>query len=183
VPNTRGKLAAAPRDLEATKRRALEILNWMREGYVNVEWKVELARLDQQRAELEATIAAVAAQPPTPSFHPSMARVFAHKVRALADGLEHEELEQRESARSALRGFIDRIVIPPGDGLLQVVGNLGEMLTTAADGRSNSAAVGNGGCGGSPQIVPEALLGGGMNAETRRFLEGFHHVRRSPLIR
>lgn len=38
-------------------------------------------------------------------------------------------IEQRESARTTLRGFIDRIVIPPGDALLQVVGNLGEMLT------------------------------------------------------
>lgn len=55
--------------------------------------------------------------------------------------------EQRESARQAIRGLIDRIVIPPGDGLLQVVGNLGEMLT-AAGGRAASAAVGYVGCGG-----------------------------------
>ena len=27
-------------------------------------------------------------------------------------------MEQREAARQTLRGFIDRIVIPPGDGLL-----------------------------------------------------------------
>ena len=55
----------------------------------------------------------------------------------------------RETARQALRGFIDRIVIPPDDALLQVVGNLGSMLT-AANGRNGSAlvAVGNGGCGG-----------------------------------
>jgi hypothetical protein len=35
-------------------------------------------------------------------------------------------------ARSALRGFIDQIVIPPGDALLEVRGDLGRMLTAAA---------------------------------------------------
>ena len=143
----RMKVAAAPRDLEGTKRRALEILNWMREGFVNVEWKAELARLDQQQAELEATIATAATRPQPPALHPSMARDFEQKIRALAAALEHEDLEQREAARSALRGFIDRIVIPPGDAQLQVVGNLGEMLTAASDG-TVVAAVGNGGCGG-----------------------------------
>jgi hypothetical protein len=50
-------------------------------------------------------------------------------------------LELRESARTTLRGFIDHIVIPPGDALLQVVGNLGEMLT-AALAPHEAAAVG-----------------------------------------
>jgi len=78
-----------------------------------------------------------------------MARVFEQKIEQLAAALEHEDAEFRETARQALRGFIDRIVIPPGDELLQVVGDLGSMLT-AASGRDGSAlaAVGNGGCGG-----------------------------------
>jgi hypothetical protein len=70
--------------------------------------------------------------------------------------LEHEDLETRESARSAIRGFIDRIVIPPGDELLQVVGNLGEMLTAAG------AAVGKGGCGGAQPAEFGVRLGGGL---------------------
>ena len=75
-----------------------------------------------------------------------MATVFEQKIKQLAAALEHENAELREAARQALRAFIERMVIPPGDGLLQVVGNLGEPLT-AADGR-NRSAVGNGGCGG-----------------------------------
>ena len=49
----------------------------------------------------------------------------------------------------ALRGFLDRIENPPGDGLLQVVRNLGAMLD-AAQGRTHSdmKSVGHGGCGG-----------------------------------
>ena len=76
-----------------------------------------------------------------------MADVFRRKATTLAAGLEHDE--QRDAARQALRGFLERIEIPPGDGLLQVVGNLGSMLA-AAQGRAHSQAtmVVNGGCGG-----------------------------------
>lgn len=89
-------------------------------------------------------------------------------AKQLAAALEHDD--ERDAARQTLRGFIDRIVIPPGDGLLQVVGNLGEMLT-AASGRNGSAvaAVGQVGCGGPQQIVPAALLGGSVNVKTLAF--------------
>jgi hypothetical protein len=57
---------------------------------------------------------------------------------------------QRDSARQTLRGFLGKIVIPSGDGLLQVVGNLGAMLA-AAQGRNVASqnAVGYVGCGGA----------------------------------
>jgi hypothetical protein len=48
---------------------------------------------------------------------------FPPKIEQLAKALEHDDAEQRDIARQTLRGFIDRIVIPPGDGLLQVAGN------------------------------------------------------------
>jgi hypothetical protein len=79
------------------------------------------------------------------------ATIFEQKIRALAAALEPEDLELRESARTTLRGFIDLIVNPPGDGLLQVVGNLGEMLTAAGAPRK-ATAVGNGGMEGSSII-------------------------------
>ena len=76
--------------------------------------------------------------------------------RTLATALEHDDLEQRESARTTLRGFIDHIVIPPGDALLQVVGSLGEMLTAAGAPRE-AAAVGKGICGGPQPSIPTDL--------------------------
>ena len=54
-----------------------------------------------------------------------MADVFRDKTEQLAAALERET--DRDAARQALRGFLERIIIPPGDGLLQVVGNMGEM--------------------------------------------------------
>ena len=116
-----------------------------------------------RRAELQALIAAAASQMPPPHLHPNMASVFEQKIRALAAALEHEDIEQRESAWTTLRGFIDRIVIPPGDALLQVVGNLGEMLTAAGAPRE-AAAVGNSGCGGTQPPVLAAVERRGMTA-------------------
>ena len=88
-----------------------------------------------------------------------MASVFEHKIRTLAAALDHGDLEQRKSARTTVRGFIDRIVIPPGEALLQVVGNLGEMLTAAGAPRE-AAAVGNSGCGGVQPAVLAAVESG-----------------------
>lgn len=81
-----------------------------------------------------------------------MAEIFRRKATTLAAGLEHDE--QRDAARQALRGFLDKIVIPPGEGLLQVVGNLGSMLA-AAQGRSKAVACV--GCGGVQPPIPTEL--------------------------
>ena len=63
----------------------------------------------------------------------------------MAGALERDAA--RDAARRALRGFIERIEVP-ADGSLLVVGNLGEMLTTAAGELIGAAAVGYVGCGG-----------------------------------
>src|SRR4029453_4796321 len=51
-----------------------------------------------------------------------------------------------------------------GDGLLQVVGNLGEMLR-AAGGRNGPAAVAYVGCGGSQPTLSAALATCGVTSE------------------
>ena len=87
------------------------------------------------------------AEPPLPALHPNMAEVFRQKATTLAAGLEHDE--QRDAARHALRGFLQSIIIPPGDGLLKVTGNLGAMLEAAAGQKMpGRQAVANVGCGG-----------------------------------
>jgi hypothetical protein len=93
--------------------------------------------------------------------------MFREKAATLAAALEHDD--QHDAARQALRGFLDRIVIPPGAGLLQVVGNFGAMLATA-EGRKAGLASGVGyvGCGGPQPSLPQPhhphcpLRGGGM---------------------
>lgn len=140
-------LEAAPREIAALNRRSKEILELLLRGFSDEAWKLELRQIEHRRAELEAAIAAGAIDPPKPALHPQMAVVFREKAEALAAALEHDA--QDDGARLALRGFVEQIVIPPGDELLQVIGNLGEMLTAAgARNGSGPAAVGYGGCGG-----------------------------------
>jgi hypothetical protein len=141
------KLSAAPREVASIDRRVQEILNLLLEGFRNEAFKDELRKLDMRKAELTAAIAAAEMDPPMPALHPNRAEVFREKSATLAAGLEHDD--QRDHARQALRNFVDKIVIPPGGGLLQVVGNLGAMLDAAAGQKlPGRQAVGNVGCGG-----------------------------------
>lgn len=134
--------AGARGELAAVERRLAEILKALGDGYRSEAWKAELVTLDARKAALTAAVTGT----PLPALHPKMADVFRKKATTLAAGLEHDE--QRDAARQALRGFVERIEIPPGDELLRVVGHLGSMLA-AAQGRAHSqTSVINGGCGG-----------------------------------
>ena len=134
--------AGARRVLAAVERRLKEIMKALGEGYRSEGWKAELVTLDARKAALTTALA----QPPRPALHPQMAEVFHQKATTLAAGLEHDD--QRDAARQALRGFLDKIVIPAGDELLQVVGNIGSMLAAAQSRASKSDAVAYVGCGG-----------------------------------
>jgi hypothetical protein len=92
-------------------------------------------------------------------LHPSMADVYRRKVTDLATGLESEDVEVREPARSEIRARITTIVIPEGNKKMQVTRNLGEMLAIAAIGRDRStqAAVAHNGCGGSQPLWATAM--------------------------
>ena len=134
----------AQRDLMAVERRQSEILKTLADGYRSEAWKAELLTLDERKAALTGVLS----EPQLPALHPNMAEVFRHKATMLAEGLEHED--HRDSAREALRGFVERIVIPPGDELLKVVGNLGAMLEAASGQKvPGRQAVGYVGCGGT----------------------------------
>jgi hypothetical protein len=84
--------------------------------------------------------------PTVPVLHPNMAHVYWRKVRALATALEREQ--DRDGARQAIRGFLERIVFPP-DGLLRIEANFPAMLA-AGQGRplSFEDPCGKSGCGG-----------------------------------
>ncbi len=137
------QMAGARRELATIERELGKLVQAIKDGVSALALKSELLALEARRVVLTTALA----EPPLPAMHPHMAEVFRQKATTLAAGLEHDE--QRDAARQALRGFLDRIVIPPGDGLLQVVGNVGSMLA-AAQGRAQPGrkAVGYVGCGG-----------------------------------
>ena len=141
--------AAARGHLAAAERRQKEIMESLIAGYRCEAWKAELLTLEARQAELKAALAAK----PLPALHPKMADIFREKATTLAAGLQKDD--QRDAARLALRGFLDKIIIPPGDELLQVIGNAGAMLAAAAGRAVNS--VGIVGCGG-PQPAEFGIL-------------------------
>jgi site-specific DNA recombinase len=149
---------AAKFELTAVERRQSEILKALADGYRSEAWKAELRTLDERKVAL--TIALT--EPQLPALHPNMAEVFRQTATTLTAGLEHDK--QRDAAREALRGFVDKILIPPGDGLLQVVGNLGAMLEAAAGQKmSGRQTVGYVGCGGSQPTLSAALATRGVS--------------------
>ena len=99
-----------------------KLVQAIKDGVSALAIKNELLTLEARKAALTTALA----EPPLPALHPRMAEVFRQKATTLAAGLEHDE--RRDAARQALRGFLQSIIIPPGDGLLQVTGNLGSML-------------------------------------------------------
>ena len=146
-------MAGARRDLAACDRDIKRLIQAIKGGVSGPSIKDELDALEARKAALTSALA----EAPLPAMHPQMAQVFRQKATTLAAGFgEHDD--QRDAARQAQRGFLDKIVIPPGDGLLQVVGDVGMMLA-AAPGRSQSRsiAVGDVGCGGGMPSIPTAL--------------------------
>ena len=137
-PNWPGHGANSPPSNETRK-----LIQAIKDGVSGLAVKDELVSLEARKAALTTALA----EPPLPALHPHMAEVFRQKASALAAGLEHDD--RRDAARQALRGFLQSIIIPPGDGLLRVTGNLGAMLEAAAGHKMpGQQAVGNVGCGG-----------------------------------
>ena len=123
------QMAGARREFAAVEREIRALVQAIKDGVSALAIRNELMTLEARKAEL--TIALI--EPPLPALHPELPEVFRQKATTLAAGLEHDE--QRDAARQALRGFLEKIVIPPGDGLLQVVGNVGSMLNAATRAR------------------------------------------------
>jgi hypothetical protein len=155
----RAQMEAAPHELARINRRSKEIMELLLAGFRDEAWKSELSRIEARRAELEATISAAEAEPVLPALHPYMATAYRQKVQDLAEALESEDIAQREAARETLRGFVTAIVIPPGNELLQMRGDLAKMLAATASGPNHSelAAAAQSGCGGPQPSIPTEL--------------------------
>lgn len=136
------QMAGARREVATIERELRKLVQAIKNGVSGLTLKDEFATLEARKAELTASLA----EPPAPALHPQMAEVFRQKATTLAAGLERDE--DRDAARQALRGFLDKIVIPPGDGLLQVIGNIGSMLAAAQGRALKNGTVGYVGCGG-----------------------------------
>ena len=142
----RSHAAAIPQEVSTLEQRRKTIMALLLDGWQTEAWKSELQLIDRRIEELHASGRAASIVTPA-VFKPDIPAAFRRMTTRLANELA--TTPEANSAREALRRLIDRIVIPAGDEALQVVGNVGEMLTAASGGNGSAlAAVGNGGCGG-----------------------------------
>ena len=140
------RAAAIPREIADNERRQMEILELMLKGLAVERFKRELQQLEDRINALKAQMAMASDEPPLPALHKRMAEDFRTRTTGLIAALDGGDEKQRDQARETLRGFIDKIIIPPGDEPLQLVGKLAEMLSAATgwDG-TRLATVVNGG--------------------------------------
>ena len=137
------QMAGARRELSGIETQIRQLVQAIKDGVSAIAIKDELLVLEARKVALTLALA----EPAFPALHPNMAEMFRQKATTLSAGLQQED--QRNAAREALRGFVQAIIIPPGDGLLQVTGNLGAMLDAAAGQEvPGRQAVGIVGCGG-----------------------------------
>jgi hypothetical protein len=125
LSNIKRELARVQRDIDKIK---VSIKAGFDLDELKPDWDAAVAKKKALTAQLESTYE------PLPLLHPAMADVYRSKVEKLVAAPESGD--EQGAAGEALRDFIDRIVIPEGDGLLQVVGNLGLMLV-ATNGKTD----------------------------------------------
>lgn len=103
------------------------------EGFRSEELKQQLEALSQQKAQLQARLAAPAAK--TPSLHPNLAELYRDRVAALQTELAKSN-GSNSAVLEALRDLIERVEFGPG-----TEGGEPEIILTGAlsrDGRAGS---------------------------------------------
>jgi site-specific DNA recombinase len=97
--------------LTTIQRKIEKIIEAVMDGFKSEEMKLQLDALSQQKAQLQARLAAPAAA--VPSLHPNLAELYRSKVTML-----HEELTTSNSNNTAvleaLRDLIERVDFDPG---------------------------------------------------------------------
>jgi hypothetical protein len=156
VMERRAGLSGAKAELNCVEARQKKLLAMLLDDVIPMEQgRAEMKVLEGRRLELVGQMET--ADEPPPLLHPNMAATLQQKVAFLAAALDGQS-DNHVAAREALRDFLTAIVIPPGDALLEVRGNLGKMLTAAAGGNEAlAAAVGSGGSGGVQPAVLAAV--------------------------
>jgi site-specific DNA recombinase len=122
----------ACRDQLAAKRAAVErqldalieaIANGLRSGSL----QAKLDKLEAERADLSAAMAAPAASPIR--LHPNLAEAYRQKIAALREALEDEA--SRDEALQIIRSLIEKVVIharPEGGCEVELIGEIAKMV-------------------------------------------------------
>lgn len=122
------------RELERTDRDLDKAIDAILQGIPPLKLKDKIEKLEARKAELTEMLANV--EEPPPLLHPNMAEVYHQRILALYGDLLNEETTTQ--AAQTFRSLVERIVLVPAGGELQIVlrGDLAAILRFAA-GKKN----------------------------------------------
>jgi site-specific DNA recombinase len=137
------RLAKVRRDIE-------NIVTAITEGMFHVSMKARMDALEGEQAELEAKLAALPDLEPV-AIHPGLAESYTRKVTDLAAALN--AAEARPEAADLLRGLIESVkMMPDADApnghVIELVGELGAILSLCGEGLATNANARSGATGG-----------------------------------
>jgi hypothetical protein len=107
----RAHMETSRRAREKIKKGIKGILDAIEDGMYQPAMKARMSELEQQKAEIEASLAQAPAD--LPDVHPNIAEHYRTKVVRLAETLA--EPESNGEAREDIRSLIGEVVITPGD--------------------------------------------------------------------
>jgi site-specific DNA recombinase len=124
--------AAVQRALAEADRKIAGILKAIEDGAYHPSLKERLTLLEQDKASAAARLAAAQSKPVL-RLHPNLPALYRKKVQRLAVALREPDIALQ--AGEIIRSLIDRIVLTPSDGGLEVelFGDLAAILAYAAD--------------------------------------------------
>ena len=128
----RAGIAAAEAEMAKIDRELDTLLNLILKGGAADAINSKMVLLEHRKKELALFLAE--AEEPPPLLHPSMALQYRRRVQQLYEALQDEDEEKRVEAADILRSLVDKIVLTPVDGKVEidVQGDLAGILTISA---------------------------------------------------
>ena len=139
----RAGIASAEAEIAKIDRELETLLNLILKGSAADAINAKMVMLEQRKKEL-ALFLAEADEPP-PLLHPSMALQYRKRVQQLYEALQAEEEEKRVEAADILRSLVDKIVLTPMDGKVEidVQGDLAGILMISAQTKNPALGAGS----------------------------------------
>ncbi|KAB2792292.1 recombinase family protein [Brucella anthropi] len=128
----RAGIASAEAEIARIDRELDTLLNLILKGGAADAINAKMVRLEQRKKELALFLAE--AEEPPPLLHPSMALQYRARVQQLYEALQGDDEAQRIEAADILRSLVDKIVLTPVDGKVEidVQGDLAGILMISA---------------------------------------------------
>ncbi len=140
----RAGIASAEAELAKVNRELEKILDLYLNDALSVDMVKERSKkLEARKSELEQFLAE--ADEPPPLLHPSMALQYRKRVQQLYDALQNADEGKRIEAVDTLRSLVDRIILTPVDGKMEidVQGDLAGILTISVQSKNPTSGAGS----------------------------------------